>query len=220
MTFSISVLFEIIAFLSSIFFFIRKKNSLISSFIPFLFVTVVVEFLGWLWSVNGGSQYKYVMYNFFIPLEIIFYSTLFHRYLRKPLFKKIVILLVPVFLAMATINMIFIQGVNHTFNSYTALLGAFIIVIFCCLFFYESVLPDQMDQQLLKQPFFWVTSGLLIFYLGSVIANALFEYLKSNDLQEQSKRIYVIIFDSLNVILYSSFCLAFYLCPSKKKIYL
>ena len=114
--------------------------------------------------------------------------------------------------------MAILQGFNKTFNTYTFLLGSFFIVIFCCCFFYESELPDKIDQQLAKQPFFWICCGLLIFYLGSVIINALYEYLRTNDLREEGIRIYGIINYSLNVILYSSFCIAFYLCRDNRKI--
>jgi hypothetical protein len=78
-------------------------------------------------------------------------------------------------------------------------------------------LLDKIDQQLSKQAFFWICSGLLIYYLGSVIINALFEYLRNNDLGEEGKKIYGTINHTLNVILYSSFCIAFFLCPNNKK---
>jgi hypothetical protein len=123
-----------------------------------------------------------------------------------------------VFTLLVILNMLFVQGFNKTFNTYTFLFGSFFIVVCCCCYFYESVLPDKIDQQLSKQPFFWISSGLLIFYLGSVIINALFEYLRSNDLQAQGVRIYGIINHSLNVILYTSFCIAFYLCRNNRKI--
>jgi hypothetical protein len=115
-------------------------------------------------------------------------------------------------------NLMFIQGFNN-FHTYTFLIGSFFIVVFCCLFFYESVLPEHLDTKLTLQPFFWVCTGLLLFYLGSVIINALFEYLRSFDMQEEGKRIYGIINQSLNVILYSSFIFAFILCRNNNKTY-
>lgn len=187
-------------------------------FIPFLFLTVIVEFTGWWWTVHNGT-WKFAMYNIFTPLEFIFYAFLFYIHFKNSNFKKTVLFFIPFFVLSVIINMYFIQGLNKTFNNYIFLLGSFCILVFCCFFFYESVLPDKIDLQLSKQPFFWITSGLLINYLGSVIINALFEYLTSNDLQVEGRRIYIIINNSLNVILYSSFCIAFYLCPNHKKTY-
>lgn len=211
--------FEVLSLIVAIFFYTRKRDKLLLYFIPFLLLTVIIEFTGWWWTVNGG-RWKFAMYNIFTPIEFIFYASLFYIHFKNQLFKKIILWFYPLFILAFALNIGLIQGLNKTFNNYIFLLGSFCILVFCCFFFYESVLPDKIDQQLSRQPFFWVCSGLLINYLGSVIINALFEYLTSNDLQLEGKRIYIIINNSLNVILYSSFCIAFYLCPNNKKTYL
>ena len=207
--------FEAISFLASIFFYIQKRNKIPLYFIPFLFATVAVEMLGG-WLRSSGTT-NYAMFNVFTTFEFMFYSFLFYTQLKRSVFKRLVLFFIPFFILAVILNMLFVQGFNKTFNSYTFLLGSFFIVIFCCCYFFESVQPENIDLQLAKQPFFWISSGLLIFYLGSVIINALFEYLRSNDLQAEGIRIYGIINHSLNVILYSSFCVAFYLCTNKRK---
>ena len=216
MQLGIHLYFQIFSLLLAIFVFTRRRNKVAYYFIPFLFLTVVIELLG-TWYLYKGYR-NYWLYNVFTTVEFLFYTFLFYVHFKKNLFKRIVLLFMPLFVLSVICNIIFIQGFNKTFDTYTFLLGSFFLVIFCCLFFYESVLPDKIDQQLSKQPFFWIASGLLIFYLGSVIINALFEYLRNNDLQEEGKRIYGIINHSLNVILYTSFCIAFYLCRDNRKI--
>ena len=214
--FGVDFYFEIVCFFSSILFYTKKRNRLLMYFIPFLFLTVIVEFIGG-WYLYKGIR-NYWIFNVFTTIEFSFYAVLFYIHFRKKSLKRLVLIFIPLFSCIVILNFLFIQGLNNTFNSYTFLLGSFFVVIFCCCFFYESVLPDKIDQQLSKQPFFWICSGLLIFYLGSVIINALFEYLRNNDLREEGKRIYGTINHTLNVILYSSFCIAFYLCPNNKKI--
>lgn len=216
MQFGIQQYFQILSLLFAIIFYTSGRNKLLLYFIPFLFVTVVVEFIGGLYLAKGIRNYW--MYNVFTTFEFVFYSYLFSFYFKKTIFQKIVLWFIPFYLLMVTLNLAFIQGFNKTFHTYTFLLGSFFIVIFCCCFFYEAVLPDKIDQQLSRQPFFWICCGLLIFYLGSVIINALFEYLRNNDLQAEGIRIYGIINNSLNVLLYSSFCIAFFLCRNNKKI--
>ncbi len=208
---------QFLSLLFSIFNYVRKKDNLLLYFIPFLLLTVIVEFTG-IWLTSQGIK-NYWMYNVFTTLEFIFYSLIFYKYFRKSIFKKLILIFIPTFCLCVIINMAYLQGINKTFNTYTFLLGSFFIVIFCCCFFYESVLPDKIDQQLSKQPFFWISSGLLIFYLGSVIINALFEYLRNNDLQAEGIRIYGIINQILNILLYLSFCIAFFLCRNNRKTY-
>jgi hypothetical protein len=218
MNISISLVFEAIALLFAVFFYLRKHNRLIGYFVPFLSVTVLVEMLG-RWGNFPAFFSKLAMYNIFTTLEFVFYFIIFYIHYRKQTFKKLVLIIMPIFLLSVITNFIFFQGLNKTFHSYTFLLGSFFIVMFCCCYFYESVQPEKIDEQLSKQAFFWITCGLLIFYLGSVIINALFEYLKNNDLSDYGIHIYNIINRSLNVILYSSFCVAFFLCPNNRKTY-
>ncbi len=183
---------------------------------PFLLLKVVVEVLG-IWFSYKGIKY-YWLYNMLTTIEFIFYSFLFYLHFRRPFFRKISFGFIPGYIICVALNLAFVQGTMY-FHTYTFLLGSFFIVVFCCFFLYESILPEHINQQLSKQPFFWICIGLLIFYLGSVIINALFEYLRSNDLQQEGKKIYGIINHSLNVLLYTSFSISFFLCRNTRKIY-
>lgn len=214
---SISLIAEILSLVFAILFLKRERNSSLFYFIPFLLLTVTVELCGRLLDVSVQS--KYAMYNIFTTGEFCFYSFVFSRNLHKKTFRSFSFYFIPVIILVSALNIIFLQGLNKTFNTYTFLFGSFFILVFCCFFFYESVQPDQIDQQLAKQPFFWICNGLLIFYFGSVIINALFEYLVINELKTLGNHIYSLINRSLNVVLYSSFSIAFYLCRRNKKIY-
>ncbi len=216
MQISVSLFFEILSLLASVFFYMQKRDKIPMYFIPFLLLTVSIEFVG-RWGELSNAL-KFSMYNIFTAVEFLFYAFLFYIHFESKIIKKLALFFIPSYILSVSLNFIFIQGINKTFHSYTFLLGSFFVVVFCCCFFYESVLPDKIDVQLSKQPFFWICSGLLIFYLGSVIINALFEYLRNNDLREEAKKIYGTINQTLNVILYSSFCIAFFLCRDNRKI--
>ncbi len=213
--FAIYLYFQVLSLIFAIIF-VRKRNEIFSYFIPFLFLTVLVEIVG-TWFNHQGIR-NYWMYNAFTTTEFLFYAFLFYKHLHNPVFKKVALAFIPFYILAVSINLLFIQGTNY-FHTYTFLLGSFFIVVFCCFFFYESILPQHINQRMSKQPFFWICTGLLIFYLGSVIINALFEYLRNNDLQREGIKIYGIINHSLNVILYSSFSIAFFLCRNNRKTY-
>lgn len=208
--------FQLLSLITALIF-LKKRDKVLWYFIPFLLVTVVIELIG-IWYTYRVIR-NYLMYNIFTTFEYIFYAYLFHRHFRTNTFQQIAKWFIPGYLLAVVLNLTFIQDGTKTFHTYTFLLGAFFIVVFCCFFLFESILPDQINHKLSMQPFFWICIGLLIFYLGSVIINALFEYLRSNDLQKQGIRIYGIINNSLNVILYCSFSIAFFLCHKNRKTY-
>jgi hypothetical protein len=183
-------------------------------FLPFLILTIIVELSG-LWMIQNGIN-NYLLFNIFTTVEFVFYSFLFFKHYRKNKNKVLSLLFMPLYILAVTINLIYFQGIEK-FHTYTFLLGAFFMAVFCCLFFYESVLPEYVEIILTKQPFFWVCTGLLLFYLGSVIINALFEYLRNFDMQIEGKKIYSSINQILNIILYSAFLISFIVCRSNKR---
>ena len=213
---SVAFLFELIALITAIFCYKDLKATKMVFFIPFLLLTVFVEFIGYLSVIYAVKDKNYWIYNIFTTVEFIFYAYLFVQYFKLPILKKVASYFIPLVIVFSITNYIFLQGTEH-FHTYTLLFGSFFLVLFCCCYFYEWVLPEQINQNLLKQPFFWVCVGLLLFYLGSVIINALYEYLRSSDMIEEGKHIYVLINRSLNVVLYSSFSISFILCRNNRK---
>ena len=213
---TLHIYIQAISLLIAIFLYRRIKSTSLVYFIPFLSITVLVEIIGY-WCIVKGIK-NYWIYNIFTTLEFCFYSYIFYQNLRKKLFKQIVAWFVPLYTIAVAANLIFLQG-TQSFHTYTVLLGSFFIVVFCCFFFFETIQPETISLKLSQQPFFWVCTGLLVYYLGSVIINALFEYLRSNDLQQEGKKIYGTINRSLILILYTSFSVSFFLCRNNRKTY-
>lgn len=196
-----------------------KRNKGFIYFLPFILITVAVELVAkfGLTNTNIDKSVRYMLFNVFTTCEFIFYSWIFIIHLNNKTLKRIITLLIPLYVVLVALNIAFVQGI-YKFHTYTFLLGSFLMVVYSCFFLYESILPDSINIKLSKQPFFWVSIGLLIFYLGSVIINALFEYLTSAALGKQGTEIYSLINNSLNVVLYGSFSIAFILCRKNRKI--
>lgn len=213
---SVPFLFELISLFTAIFCYKDLKATKMVYFIPFLLLTVFVEFVGYLSIIYNLGNKNYWIYNIFNIIEFIFYAFLFYQNLKIPILKRIVVYFIPMIVLFSLYNYIFLQGLDR-FHTYTLLFGSFFMVFFCCCYFYEWVLPEQITQNLLKQPFFWICVGLLLFYLGSVIINALFEYLRSSDMLQEGKRIYKLINQSLNLVLYTAFSISFILCRNNRK---
>lgn len=200
-----------------------KNNKGIHYFVYFLLTTVFVESLG-VFVINSKKSglvkfdraFQPMLFNVFTTIEFIFYSLIFIINIKLKSLRKLILFLIPVYITVVAYNLAFVQGI-YKFHTYSFLVGAFLMVVYSCFYLYESILPESLNIQLSKQPFFWVCIGLLIFYLGSVIINGLFEYLTTTSLKKQGTRIYILINNSLNVILYGSFSIAFILCRKNKK---
>ncbi len=190
-----------------------KKTNL-RLFLPFLFLTMVIEGIGYV--INVDDSRKYPLFNTFTTFEFVFYFLIFSKHLKMPYYRYPVIAMIFIYPFLVYYNLKYIQGFN-TFHSYTFLLGSFFMLLFCCFYFFESMREENLDELLPEHPFFWICTAYIMFYLGSVVINSLFQYLMSFDMESQGKRIYSTINQSLNLLLYSGYIYAFLLCHRKKK---
>lgn len=181
-------------------------------FIPFLIITSAVE----LSAIGKDRPSKNIVYNFFLLVEFSFYSFLFYKNLHFAKLKRVILIFIPCFIIFYTFNLIFIYGL-YKYHSYTSILSSFFIVIYICMFFYETIIPQNSSIKLLSNPFFWVSVGLLFYNLGSVIMFAMLEFLSDTDLQNKGVFVFKIVIMSLNVVLYGSFSTAFILCRNNRK---
>jgi hypothetical protein len=215
---SLDFYFEFLSFILSILFFRHLKNASILLFVPFLFLTVLIEFVGWCYHFFKIANKNYWIFNLFTTIELVFYAYLFSINFKNATLKKIATYFIPLLIIISILNYRYLQGTAH-FHTYTLLFGSFFMVIFCCVYLYELIITDAHNENLFKQPFFWICIGIFLFYLGSVIINSLFEYMLNNNLLSPGNNLYLLITRGLNMVLYSSFSISFILCNKNKKTY-
>ena len=194
----------IISFLASLTAYFQKNSQLYFRLFPiFLFVTIIVEiFSSWLLAHNKSTT---TLYNFFSTFEILFYIYVLRVIIQSRLVKKIIFHTAWLYLLLVIINLLFIQK-GPSFNSMTYALGCLLIAVICIYYFFELF---QMSHSinLIRQPAFWICSGLLFFYCCSFPLYGLLNFLKKvPDFIRESIGVIILL---LNVFLYSSFTIAF-----------
>jgi hypothetical protein len=194
---------ELAAFIISLLTYNSLKGTAFRPFPFFLLFIVMVELTGTYMAKVLHQQNAWLL-NISTTLEFIFYAYIFSQTLRNPAFKKMTLGFIAFFPILVALNMIFIQGFME-FHSYTNALGSVLMVIFCSLFFYELLL-NPLEGELHKVPMFWVTTGILFFYLGDLSFDLLYNLLKNDAM---GRDLFKSINNNLILILYSCFIIAF-----------
>lgn len=86
-----------------------------------------------------------------------------------------------------------------------------LIIISLCIIYYYKTFHEQKVQDLLQEPFFWVASGLLIFFAGNFLI-----YVFINFILLYSKRFNIqiwLIHAFLSCLLYSAYTVALWIDP-------
>jgi hypothetical protein len=193
-----------IALAASLNAYFRRKDDVYLRLFPFfLLLTLLVESASLSGVVRGDASHA--MYNFFSVLEFTFYLFVLGEIIRNTRIKRLVRYTIWLYDVLALGNIIFIQKI-YGFPALTYALGCLLIVIVCIYYFFELFqLPHSLA--LTQQPAFWICSGLLFFYCCSFPIFASMNLTKG--LPPFIFRNFGLIINILNVLLYSSFTIAF-----------
>ncbi len=209
MRFPIPIIFIAISLFTAVMINFRKGTpGYLRLFSYFLLATMIVEITGWFLSEKNISTL--MLYNFFTTIEFVFYFWVLRQVISNKIAKKILLFCLYLYPLLVFFNVFFWMKVN-SFHAVTYAMGCFLIATICIYYFLELFQrPHSVD--LVRQPAFWICSGLLFFYSCSF---PIFGF--ANFLQQLPAIIrgnLNLILNVMNSLLYISFTIAF-LCRVK-----
>jgi len=207
MNFWIFIIILGISFVTSLTaFFQRDTRGYLRLFPFFLLLTMSMETFAFTnLQTRGMRKIIVILYNFFTSFEFLFYMYVLREIIQNTRAKKVVFHISWLFLLLVILNFLFVQKITSS-TSITYGLGCLLIVAICIYYFYE-LFQLSHSVNLVRQPAFWICSGLLFFYCCSFPIYGLIIFLYGAPPIVQ-KNFGVILF-LLNVFLYSSFTIAF-----------
>jgi len=199
----ISLIIESICFLVSLtLFFQGSIPKYLKTFPFFLLVTIIIEIIGKILANERVNAT--MMYNVFTTFEFIFYLYILRGIIYKVKVKKIILWLIVIYPVLVLINIIFFQ--TETFHTNTYALGCLLIVA-ACIYYFLELFQSTHSVNLVREPAFWICSGLLFFYTCSFPMVGLWNHLPGLPRIILKNLNTVIHF--LNILLYSLFSIAF-----------
>lgn len=211
-----NTLSEFVCFGVGLIFLYKDKDPAWKLLVLYLFITCVTEVTGIYirsrWHVSNTP-----VYNVFILFECSVTSYFFyHIYKPYQPRKSWLIAWLVTFLLMYFTELI--AGHFSGFVSITATVMSVVFVV-ACLYYYYLKLNDDQFESLLFHPSFWWVSGTLFFYFGSTACNVFFDYLIKSPSISYTHSIRYIIFNILDIILYSFWSYAFICRYLQRKLY-
>ena len=196
----IYIYFEIAALITSGICLIKVKAHKFRWFFPFLLLMVLVELTGIYLRRELGVQTNGYLYNFSVPIEYLFYSWLFLKTYQTRLFQKIARFFMYAFIIFCLA--IFILKGIYQFKSILLLIGNISAILFSCLYFYELLKVEERIN-LVREPMFWIATGVLLFNLGEFLYSAFYKLLRQQGWDNGTK-----LFKAIN----NNLILVLYLC--------
>ncbi|MHA4808030.1 hypothetical protein ACX0G9_07980 [Flavitalea flava] len=205
MDYYFTLIFIVIAFLASItIYFQGKAPGYLTYFPVFLFINVIVESTS-VYLLSHG-KFNIFLLNPFTILSVCFYLFTLRGIIHKVRVKKILLFLILAYPVVAFFNILFLQK-GAVFHSMSYSFGCLLIVAFSIYYFFE-LFQLTHTVNLLRQPAFWICTGLLLYFICSFPLYGLNSSLALITSPSLLKNL-MILFNLLDVFLYSSFTIAF-----------
>ncbi|MBX3240478.1 MAG: hypothetical protein KIT80_01470 [Chitinophagaceae bacterium] len=194
----------LLAFLAGIVVYFKNNMPLYLRLLPAnLAFVFVLELVGVLLANRG--VYNVNLYNVLGSVQITFYLWVMHQIVVNKSIRRILFYTIFFYPVLVILNKLFVQK-GMQFVSITVALGCLLVVLSAIYYFYELFQSDK-SVDLLHEPSFWIASGLLFFYSCSFPLFTLLNYFYS---PSNKIIIYITYLSSvLNILLYSSFIIAF-----------
>lgn len=118
--------------------------------------------------VRHNVPLNIAVYRFFgLPFEFLFLFWLFHQYFRGGPARKWPLIAAATYLLALLVDLCYISGTRHFFDSFSYTIGNILLLILLLRFFLQFSNSDEILEYKTAM-MFWVSLGLIIFYLGSL----------------------------------------------------
>ncbi len=169
----------------------KYKNSVLKYFLWYLWICVLCEYSGYIMreffqQINNG-----IIFNLFFVYNFLFIFYLYKKVLKGTLRKKIMTLY-SIFYTVVFIVCCFTLNALFGYQSISFFVGAFGIILGIFFYFYE-ILNSQKVLNVKRNLLFWISIGLLIFYVGSIPLRVVIDYYANISFNVLFSIIYILI---------------------------
>ncbi|WP_045114865.1 hypothetical protein [Microscilla marina] len=114
----------------------------------------------------------------YVVIEFALLAWMYQLYLHKTYARYVIPVIIIAFTIFSIINSLFIQSI-YTFNTYSRPISNLLLIIFALSYFYK-MLRELKVRYLEKAPMFWVNTGILIYFSGSLFLFIFSNYIVSD----------------------------------------
>ena len=137
-------------------------------YFPFYLLFIVLsEFLGDYLKVHNMVYENIHFFNYFeIPIEFNFSFWLFFNFFKNTRYRMLPIICSVIYLLCWIIDIVYLSRLRFFFYSFSYTIGNLVLLVLILLYFIQLVMSDAI-LSFRENMMFWVSLGLLLYYLGS-----------------------------------------------------
>jgi hypothetical protein len=198
--------FELLACVTGLIY--RKKiwNSYWKWFWVYLLAIVLMELFCQYLAIVANQENQWIYVQLIVPGEFLFFFWLFYKYFQDYKVKIIPLIGACIYMLCFAFDRIYMSKLQFSFFSFSYMVGSIILLVLILFFLVRFVRSDDLLHYK-KNMMFWVSTGLLVFFLGSLPFYGLWNTLAKK--HPDIFNLYWIVQISFDYIMYLFFAFAF-----------
>ncbi len=144
--------------------------------------------------------------HFYQPLEFTLMVLIYGKVFNYSRFNRLIIPAITGFWAISLYLSIFVEGIQE-YNTLSMILGYFCVIVLAAVYHAKLFTNKLGDTRLFRQPFFWINTAHLFFYLGTFFQMGFNAYLRNKSPESAHNLLYINYV--LNLSLYSLYLVGF-----------
>lgn len=183
----------------------REKLTNSQKYIIWLLIcTAITESIG-MYNLLFLKKVYYPIFHIYQPIEYTLLALYFKSIIDLKPWKTIIKLTIPLMIALNLINSIWIQKINEL-PTYPFLITAILVSGWTIVYYYQTMIQES-EIQLIKNSDFWISTGILFFYLGAFFVMGFI-----NIISQKNTEIAIQLYNInhfLNIVMYTTFTFSF-----------
>ncbi len=158
---------ECIAAITGLFFlFSYRTKGLLKWFSIFLIYIFINDIIGYNTRHLFPNSNNLILYNISTTLTFLFLFFIYYQYTKEKTSKRFILYFMALYIITLFISGFYENYLNQL-QSIPFLLGAFLLMT-SIIFYYAELLKSEQVQEITKDLLFWISVGLLIYYIGKI----------------------------------------------------
>lgn len=189
----ISEIYVLLAIITLIFYVATYRGEQLNKLIVIYMVLIIVSSIVAMWIIEFSPvKNNLIVFHVFNPLEYALLCFIYLTAFESRIIHTIIKWSVPVILLLSVLFALYIQPpmVN---NTYVIMLESVLGITWSLLFLRETIVL-QKEEKLQRYPMFWISIGFLFYFIGSLLVEALLNYLIDQSSVELARRAYQMSF--------------------------
>lgn len=209
---------EFVALVTAIVYYKHIRQDFMKWFLPFFIFLILGETIVTQMYYPGRQVYN-VSLNYLISIgEMVFYSFVFYQLSGKDSQKSLIVFFLMISIGCLLAGLL-VNRQDYSFYFPVFILSGFFLSIISLRYLYlQFIEAEDASYVLISKPGFWISVGVSLFFSGTSIVFALYNYILHNHLKLFGLHLYRLVPRVLSVVLYLCLSISIILCKKKTKI--